>query len=488
MPTSTLQQKATRAIGWSTVDQLVRQGLFFAVSVTMARLLAPEAYGTVALLGLFTGLAGMFVDVGLTSALVQKKDTTLTDESTVFWFNVTAGCIMGTVLLLAAPWISQFYGIAILTPIARLYALLFILGSGNAVHNTLFTKQLDFKTPLKISFVSMLLSAVVGILLAWQGYGIWALVAQAMTAAVIQTIMTWALSSWRPALTFSLDSFRALFRFGGFIFLAGMLDTIYNQFYTLIIGRWYGVHDLGIYNRANATKQLPSDTLSGILSRVAYPIFAQVADDHERLLRGVRMSVRGIMFLNIPMMIGIAIVADPLILTIFGPVWAPAIPLLQILALGGILFPLHVINLNVLRALGHSSKLLKVEIIKKVVGVSLIILGARYGIQGMAWAVVMSSCFSYVFNAYYTGKLLGYGSLQQSLDCLPSLSCGIIMAVIVSACDYTISGPPPLRLFILSITGAIAFMLMAKLFKIAELSEAISFVKKRMRIRRHSTL
>jgi len=483
-----LKHQATRAIGWSTVDQLVRQGLSFAVTVTMARLVAPEAYGTVALLNLFTGLAGMFVDVGLTSALVQKKDTTINDESTVFWFNVAAGCIMGAALFIAAPWIAQFYGIAILTPIARLYALLFIFGAGNAVHSTLFTKQLDFKTPLKIGFASMLLSAVVGIFLACKGYGVWALVAQAMCAAIIQTALTWSLSSWRPAFTFSSDSFRALFRFGGFLFLAGLLDTVYQQFYTLIIGRWYGVHDLGIYNRANATKQLPSDTLSGVLSRVAYPIFAQVADDHERLLRGVRMSVRGVMFLNIPIMLGIAVVAEPLILTLFGPVWAPAIPLLQILALGGILFPLHVINLNVLRALGHSSKLLKVEIIKKVVGTILIILGARYGIQGMAWAVVISSCFAYVFNAYYTGKLLGYGSSQQSLDCLPALFCGIIMAVIVNACDHAISGQPPLRLVILSLTGALTFVLMARLFKIPELSEAISLIQKQVNIRRSTTL
>lgn len=483
-----LKQKATRAIGWSTIDQLVRQGLSFAVSVTMARLLAPEAYGTVALLGLFTGIAGIFVDVGLTSALVQKKETTRTDESTVFWFNVVAGSIMGLVLFLSAPWIANFYGIAILTPIARLYALLFILGSGNAVHSTLFTKHLDFKTPLRIGLVSMLISALIGIILAWKGFGVWALVAQAMSSALIQASMTWSISSWRPVFIFSLDSFRLLFRFGGFLFLASMLDTIYNQFYTLIIGRWYGVHDLGIYNRAEATKQMPTGTLSGILSRVAYPIFSQVADDPERLLRGVRISVRGVMFLNVPMMLGLAVVADPLILTLFGSSWAPAIPLLQILALGGVLFPLHVINLNVLRAMGHSSRLLKVEIIKKIVGTTLIILGARYGIQGMAWAVVMSSLFSYIFNAYYTGRLLGYGALQQSHDSIPALTSGIIMTVIVIACDHAMRAPPLLRLVILSLTGALTFMLTARLLRIPELSQAISLVKKHVHIRRPSTL
>jgi teichuronic acid exporter len=221
---------------------------------------------------------------------------------------------------------------------------------------------------------------------------------------------------------------------------------------------------------------------------VAYPIFAQVADDHERLLRGFRMSIRGVMFLNIPMMLGIAAVAEPLILTLFGPVWAPAIPLLQILALGGVLFPLHVLNLNVLIAMGHSAKFLKLEVVKKVVGISLIILGARYGIQGMAWAVVISSCFAFVFNAYYTGKLLGYGSLLQSRDCLPALSCGIIMTVLVFACDHAISGPPQLRLVILSSSGSITFMLMAKVFKIPELADAIGFIQKHAHLRRTNTL
>jgi len=475
-----LKQKATRAIGWSTVDQIVRQGLFFAISVTMARLVAPEAYGTVALLGLFTGIARTFVDGGLSSALIQKKETTRTDESTVFWFNLAAGLVMCLALFLAAPLVARFYGIEVLLPITRLYAIQFVLGACNSVQNTLFTKHLDFKTPLKVNFISTLLSAAVGIYLAWQGFGVWALVAHAMTSSVMETILLWGLSSWRPTFTFSPDSFRTLFRFGGFLFLASLLETIYQQFYTLIIGRWYGVHDLGIYNRANSTKQLPTGVLSGILSRVAYPIFSQVADDHERLVRCLRMSIRGIMFLNIPMMLGIAVVADPLILTLFGPVWAPAIPLLQILALGSMLFPLHVLNLNILNSLGHSSKFLKVEIIKKIVGITLIILGSRYGIFGMAWSVVISSVFSFVINAYYNGRLLGYGALRQSRDCLPALACGVIMAGIVIASDHALNGSPPLRLVILSITGALTFMLMAKLFKISEFSDAVGAIRKHL--------
>lgn len=472
-----LKQRATHAVAWSAVDQLLRQGLFFAISVTMARLVAPEAYGTVAALGLFTGIASTLVDGGLSSALIQKQGSTLVDESTVFWFNLAAGLLMGLALFLCASWIAGFYGIAVLLPITQIYAFQFLLGACNSVQNTLFAKHLDFKTPLKISFVSTLLSASVGIFLAWKGCGVWALVVQSMTSAALQSILLWKLSSWRPAFTFSLDSFRSLFRFGGFLFLSRLINIIYLQFYTLIIGKWYGVHELGIYNRAEATKQLPTGVLSEILSRVAFPIFSQTADDPGRLLRGLRLSIRGAMFLNIPMMLGLACVAEPLILTLFGPVWASAIPLLQILALAGLLWPVHVLNLSLLQAMGHSGKFLQVEIVKKVVGISLVVVGSRYGTHGMAWAMVVSSVFSFVFNAYYSGKLLGYGPWKQAVDFAPALFCGILMASIVIACGNMIESSAFVKLALQCFIGVVAFLLFAKLCRIRQLDEGIHFIR-----------
>ena len=472
-----LKQKATRAVGWSAIDQIVRQGLFFATSIIMARLVAPEAYGTVALLYLFVGLAGVFVDVGLSSSLIQRKEISRTDESTVFWFNVTVGLVLATGLFVSAPWISRFYGIEVLIPIVRIYAFLFFLGAGNAIHNTMFARRLDFKTPLKVSSVSITVSAIVGISLAWNGFGVWALVAQTMIAGMVEAVLLWVLSPWRPAMTFSSTSFRSLFRFGGYLFLASLLETVYQHSFTLIIGKKYGVHDLGIYNRANATKQLPTGVLSGILSRVAFPIFAQVADDRERLVRGFRLSIRGIMFINIPMMLGIAVVAEPLILTLFGPVWAPAIPLLQILTLSGILFPLHVLNLSVLTAMGHSGKFLKIEVIKKAVGISLVIAGAAFGVIGMAWAVVISSLFAFVFNAHFNGKLLNYGALSQTRDCLPAFACGITMALLVAGFSHMLSASPVVRLMGLSVSGMGVFVFLAKLFRIRAFTEAINLLR-----------
>jgi len=472
-----LRKKATSAISWAAIDQIVRQGLNLAISVAMARLVAPEAYGTVALLSLFTGIAGVFVDGGLSSALIQKKDATHADESTVFWFNLAAGLLMGLALFLCAPLISGFYKIGILLPVTQIYAFQFFLGACNSVQNTLFAKHLDFKTPLKINFIATLFSAFVGILLAWNGHGVWALVAQFTVGGVLQTTLIWKFSQWRPAFIFSSDSFRILFRFGGGMFLSSLLDAVYRQFYSLIIGKWYGVHDLGIYNRAETTKQLPTGALTGILSSVAFPIFSQTSDDPERLRRGLRMSIRGIMFLNIPMMIGLVVVADPLIFTLYGPVWAPAVSLLQILALGGLLWPLHVLNLSVLKAMGRSGLLLRIEVIKKAVGLSLVVMGARYGMHGMAWAIVISSVFAFVFNAYYTHKLLNYGAWRQSCDCAPALACGALMGAVVMGCAHAMHFPPPLQLVLLSLGGALAYSFVSKVFRIQELDDILQFAR-----------
>jgi len=472
-----LKNRVSRAVGWSAADQIVRQGLMFGVSVTMARMVAPEAYGTIALLSLFTSIATVFVDGGLSSALIQKKGVTHTDESTVFWFNVTIGLSMALALFFSAPWIANFYGVPVLKTITQLYSFQFLLGACNAVQNTLFIKKIDFKTPLKINTASTVISAVIGIYMAWKGYGIWALVAQSMSSSILQTIILWAISRWRPAFTFSRQSFNELFGFGGFLFLSWILDAAYLKFYTLLIGKWYGIHDLGIYNRADSTKQLPAGVLSGILARVAFPLFSEANDDPVRLRNGLKLSIRGVMFINAPMMLGIASVAGPLVLTLFGDAWSAAVPLLQILALGAVLRPLQVLNLSVLQAMGHSRLFLKIEILKKTVGTILIILGSRWGVEGMAWAVVVSGVFSFVFNSYHSGKLLDFGALKQMREVISTIICAVLMAAAVTAASTIFQWLPIFQLLVLVSIGVSVYLAAAKIFKVKELDESIRFVR-----------
>ncbi len=476
-PDDQLKGKATTALRWSALDQVLRNLITFAISVAMARLVAPEAYGIIALLMFFTGIAGVFVDGGLSSALIQKQNTSHIDESTVFWFNLATALVMASSLFLAAPWISRFYGIPVLLPITRIITIQFILGACNSIQTTLFHKKLDFSTLLKIDLVCMVFSATVGISLAWHGYGVWALVAQTMVGSVAQTLLIWKFSKWRPLLQFSTSSFQTLFSYGGYLFLSSILDTTYNRVYALIIGKLYGPSELGIYNRADSTKQLPTNALTGVLSRVAFPIFSQMADDPPRILRGLRAAIRGAMFINIPMTLGIACVAKPLILTLFGDGWARSIPILQILSIGALLWPLQVLNLNILKAMGHSSKFLKVEIIKKVLGLFLVFGGSFYGMYGMAWSVVVYSAVSFVINAHYTGRLLGYGAYKQAIDSFPAVLSGLGMTVAVLAISNALHFYPLFNLVILSTVGAISYFGFAKLFRVDEVTKIYNYLK-----------
>ena len=464
-----LKQKASRAVGWSAADLLVRQGLQFGVSIVMARLIAPEAYGTIALLSLFTGIAMVFMDGGMSAALIQRKDSTREDESTVFWFNLAVGLTMALLLFAAADWIATFYEIDVLRPITQVYALQFFLSAFNSVQITRFTKNLDFKTPLKINTVAAVLSAIIGISLAYHGHGVWALVAQSMSVAIITTALMWSLSGWRPAFVFSRTSFRTLFGFGGFMFLSSLLNIAYQRFYTLLIGKWYGAYDLGIYNRAETTKQLPTGILSGILSRVAFPVFSQANDDPPRLKRGLRMSIKGIMLLNAPLMLGISATAEPLVLTLFGPTWVDSAPILKILALAGVLWPLHILNLSVLQAMGKSAQFFKIELIKKAVGITLILIAFPYGLQSMAWAVVAGSVIAFFINAYHNGKLIAYGGWRQIADVLPVLLCAAVMATAVTMLSTQIEMVPIFLLATLAASGALVFLALAWVSRIEEL-------------------
>ena len=472
-----LKETATKAVGWSAVNQFLQHGLHFTVSILLARIIAPEDFGTVALMYIFTGFASVFRDGGLSAALIQKKSTTLIDESTVFWFNIGIGALFTTALFLSAPWIAIFYELPILVLLTQIYSLEFFVSSFNSVQVTLFRKNLDFKTPLKIWLISAIISALFGVVLAFKGYGIWALVAMAMANTLIRTIALWILSPWRPLCKFSGSSFRTLFSFGGYLFLSQILNVGYERFYTLLIGKWFGVYQLGIYNRASNVQKLPAESLSKIINQVAFPIFSQANDDSDKLVRGLRFSLRSIMLVNIPMMIGLALVAETLILTLYGEAWRASAPLLSILALSGILFPLHLLNLSVLTSMGHSAKFFRVEIIKKATGVTFLLIGARWGIIGMAWAVLASSCFSFFYNAYYNGKFLNHGAFAQIRDFAPTLFCALPMTALVYYCSTQFQLNPPLQLLALSAIGATTFLLVAYLTRLTALNDSIAFAK-----------
>lgn len=475
-----LKQKAKSAVLWSGADILLRQGLQFGISIALARMLSPEEFGTIALLYLFTGIASAFVDSGFSAALVQRQNVTHTDESTVFWFNLAMALIVALALAASAPAIAGFFDSAILVPLTQVLALNIFIGALGSVHSTLLNKRLDFKIQMKIGAITTVISGGAAMVMAWKGHGVWALAVQTVAASLVTTVLLWLFSSWRPRWVFSLDSVRSLFRFGGYMLASGLLDIVYNRIYTLLIGKFYGIQELGFYNRADSTKQLPVGVLTGILGRVAFPIFSAAANDIPQLRRGVRLALRGMMLINVPIMLGITAMAEPLIHVLFGAKWLPAVPIMQVLCIGSIFWPLHVINLNVLMAQGYSHLFFKLEVIKKIVGSFFLIIGVFFGVMGIAWSQVAFGAVAFVINAHYSRKHLNYGVLDQLQDFLPVLGLALIMGALIYWIGHVWSGASvSLQLGTQILAGGLVFLLLGWVTKISILQDAMHLLFKK---------
>lgn len=472
-----LRQKARSAVVWSAVDLFMRQGMGFAFAIALARLLVPEDFGTIALLSLFLGLAGLFVNAGFSTALIQKQDTTHVDESTVFWFNMGAGVIFTLALIGFAPWMADFFALPVLSPLAMAMALNVLISAMGSIHGTLMTKRLDFRTPMKIGVIATLFSGGVGVYMAWAGYGVWALAGQALTSTLIGTALLWFFSPWRPLLTFSSDSFRGLFAFSGYIFAAELLQMFHQNGYSVLIGKFFGVRDLGFYNRANTTQRMIVGFPTGIVSRVTFPLYSSINKDAERLRRAVRMSIRSIMLVTSPLMFGLAVLAEPFIHVVFGEQWLPAAPIMQVLCFAGLFLPMHDVNVSVLKAQGHAKLNLRISLIKKATGVTFLVAGSFYGVMGVAWASVIQSIVVLMINGFYTKKFLNYGMREQIQDCIPAFLLSALMAALVALAGYwvEIGGMP--ELLMLVILGASFYGLSNLVLGHDAFTEAVAFIR-----------
>lgn len=442
---------------WSALDVALGQGLRFAITVVLARLLTPDEFGTIALLALFVGIAGVFVDSGLGLALIQRQDITNDDESTVFWFNVASATAVAALLALAAPAISAFFDKPILVPLTRVLAANIVVGAFGMVHRSLFTKQLAFKPLMVVGAVSTVVSGVAAIVCAFAGYGVWSLAWQTLVAGLISTLMLWILSPWRPRLVFRMSSARRLFGFGGYMLASALLEIVYSRAYTMLIGKFHGTADLGQFSRAESTAALPTTLFTSTIARVAFPALSTMSHDPVRVREAMRIGLQTAMLINAPAMLGLAAVADPFIVTVYGEAWRPAVPILQILCLGGVLMPLHVLNLQVLMALGRSDLFFRLEVIKKVVGVPILIGASLLGVTGLAWGIVLAGAVALVINTSQTSRLVGYGIWGQLRDVAPAIATAAVMAGIVWPIARMDNLPIHLRLLAMIGSGAVIY-------------------------------
>ena len=472
-----LKVKATRGLFWSSVDRFSSQGISFVFSIFLARILDISDYGIVAMIVVFMAVAQAFVDSGFSSALIRKPDLNEEDKSTAFYFNIVVGLACYGILFIASPLIAVFYDEPLLSPIIRVTGLSIVFNSLCVVQRALFTIAVDFKTQAIISLVCTVISGVVGLVMAYNGYGVWALVAQSTSSTFLNFVLLWFCSRWRPITGFSKASFRYLFNFGSKLLVSGLLDTLYNNAYPIVIGKFYNSAQLGLYSRAQGYASLPSSNITGVLQRVTFPVLSLMQNDDERLALNYRRLLRVSAFVVFPLMVMLAAVAAPLIRVMITSKWDGCVGFLQILSLAMMWYPIHAINLNLLQVKGRSDLFLRLEIYKKIFGVLILICTIPLGVTAMCWGLVVGSVFSLVMNTYYTGKLIKIGFFMQMKDLLPIILNSVVMGGIAYYIVNKIDNS-----FISLITAcsmAIFFYLTTSyVLKIPELKEVILIIKR----------
>ncbi len=473
-----LKHKTLRGTLWSSIERFSVQGVMFVVMIIMARILTPEDYGLVGMLTIFIAISQSLIDSGFSQALIRKQDRSEIDNSTVFYFNIAVGVILYLILFFSAPLIAKFYNEPILVPLTRVISLSILINSFVVVQRALLTVNIDFKTQAKASFSAAIASGIVGITMAYTGWGVWSIVWYQITNLAVNVGLLWIFSKWRPQLVYSWKSFKELFFFGSKLAASGILDTLYNNIFLIVIGKIFKASDLGYYTRAQQFAAFPSSNLTGIIQRVTFPVLCTIQDDDERLQSVYRRFLRLSAFLIFPLMIGLAAVAKPLVLLLLKEQWEFAATLLSIICLSMMWYPIHSINLNLLQVKGRSDLFLKLEIVKKCVGIVILCGTIPLGLVAMCWGTVLSSLISLIINTHYTGKLIQVGFLKQIKDLTPSLLYSFSMGAIVLGAIQFVKGDA-LQLTIGIILGIIYFIAITSVTRSKDRRELISFIKSR---------
>lgn len=428
MSTPTL--RAIHATWWSGLEISARYGVQFILTMLLARLLTPEDFGMMAMLLVFIAFATLLTESGLGSALIQKQTTGANDETSVFLATLGIGSGLAVLLWLLSPSIAKFYTQPELASLLRTLLWLLPLGAVATVPNALLSQQLKFRKRAIAELAASISSAVLALWLAWRGFGIWSLVWHALSGALSRAILLWWLSGWRPRGRFDGKSFASLFRFGGFLLLANALSTISVRLQSLLIGRLFDARTLGFYSMAQDTQQAPVQFMSSLLNRVGLPMFASVADQPAKLGGAIRLALRLSMFVFAPCMVGIAVAAKPLVTLLYGEQWTAVAPILSVLALAAVFWPLHVLNLAMLGALGRSDLVLRLEIAKSGITIPLVLAASILGMLAVAWAVLASSLISVLINTRHSHRLFGCGLLPQLRELFPSFLLTLLAAAV----------------------------------------------------------
>ena len=476
MAEQSLKDKTVKGTIWSGIDNIAQMGVSFVVSIVLARLLTPDDYGLIGIITIFTAVCTALINGGFTSALIRKKDVTEDDYNTVFITNLGMSLILYVIIFFSAPLIANFFGRDELVALTRVVSLGMIIGALALVQQTRLTKRIDFKTQTKITLIASVSSGVIGIVMALAGCGVWSLVAQSLSAQLLRTVFLWIYNKWIPKAKFSVASFKELFGFGWKMMASGLLDTIWKELYQVVVGKFYSPATLGQYTRAKQFSQLFSSNLTSVIQRVTFPVLADIQDEKERMVSAYRRIIKVTMFITAVCMFSLGAVSETLLYCLIGPKWHEAATYLPLICIAGSLYPLHAINLNMLQVQGRSDLFLLLEIVKKIIGLAPLFVGAFVGIMPMLLVNLVTGIISYFLNSYWSGKFLGYSSWMQIKDIAPSYGLATLIALSVYFLKYL-----PISNWIIlpiqMVVGATVFFVVCKATKMPEYEETKLLLK-----------
>ncbi len=484
MSSDNLKSKTKKGLVWSSVERFATQGVQFIFGIILARLLSPDDYGIIAMPLVFLMVAQCFIDSGFSNALIRKPDLTDDDLSTAFYFNIGVGVICYLALFFTSPLIADFYHTPILADLLKVTALATLFNPLCAVQQALLTRRIDFKTQAVVSLSGALVSGIAGLAMAYNGFGVWSLVCQQVGGYLIRTILLWTLSGWKPRRRWSWESFRYLWGFGSKLLGSGLLDTLYNNIYPIVIGKYFSANDLGNYTRAHQFAALPSSNVTGVLQRVTFPVLSSIQNEDDRLERNYRKILKLSAFLIFPLMLLLSAVADPLIRVFLTDKWEGCIILLQIICFSMMWYPIHAINLSLLQVKGRSDLFFRLEIVKKAVGVGIMCVTIPHGVIWMVSGGIVASMISLIINTYYTGKLIRVGYLKQMGDLLPIFGVSLAMWLLVHGSMLAMSNIYA-RLVIGIIIGLASYLLGARFLLKNEWDEALDMIPGRFKPKRN---
>ncbi|MDM0469388.1 lipopolysaccharide biosynthesis protein [Clostridium perfringens] len=459
------KEKVIKSLVWKLLERSGVQGIQFFLQIILARILTPNDYGIIAIISTFIVIANVFVQSGFNTALIQNKDVCDEDFSSVLYLSMFVAACVYFILFFTAPLISRFYNVSELTKVIRILSLTLFLGAYNSIQNAIVARNMQFKKLFFSSSVAILISGCVGVILAYLQFEVWALVAQQLLNQIIIILILAFTLSWKPKLKFSYKRVRILFKYGWKLLLSSLIDTLYMNIRSLIVGKIYHPAVLGFYNRGDQFPKLIVSNINGSIQSVMLPALSNEQENKEKVKNMVRRAIVTSSFIVFPMMIGLAVVAEPVVKILLTDKWLPCVPFIQIFCISYALWPIHTANLQAINALGHSEIYLQLELVKKVVGTIILIVSLFFGVYAIAIGTLISGIISTFINSYPNKKLLNYSYVEQIKDILPPLAIAIIMGGITYLVKF-LGVNTLITLIIQILVGGISYIVLANIFKL----------------------